>query len=179
MTKDHRAMSTPEKMLRLAGGIARSIWWSDPDEATSAAALAVTEALAFPEEERLQVLPTITRRRVADELRRLHGRRGQRPRPASLDEPAEDTDEPINEPPGRDESPEDRALDAFELARAFRLLDDRERNIFERLANGEHLAEIGESYALSESRICQIRREARARLEAKGLGHHEELADTT
>lgn len=169
-------MSTPEVMLRLAGGLARSLWWSEPEEAISAAGLAVTEALVYPEDERLEVLPTITRRRVTDELRRAYGRQGQRPRPSSLDKPVQGTDELRYDPPDRARDPEDVALASFEAKRAMDHLDEQERDIFERLAEGERLAEIGESYGVSESRICQIRRRARARLEAKGLGHHEERA---
>ena len=157
-------MSTPEEMLRLAGGLARGIWHSEPDEATSAAGLAVVEAMSHPPEERLGVLPTITRRRVIDALRRAYGRNGERPKPSALPE--------SYEVPARVDDPEELALAAHEASRALAVLTERERYIVSELAEGRTLREVGEELGITEAAVCVARRKARQRAQG-GLNHEE------
>ena len=143
----------------MAKRIARRALPSDIDEADSIAGLAVVEVLSRDSESRSWILPTVVRRRVTDELRRRYGRRGERPAPVPL-ELLGKLDDPIDRPEIADRAtgPEDRALAGHEAGRLLSRMTPKEREVFVRLADGERLRDIGDSWGVTEAAVCHVRR---------------------
>ncbi len=152
--------TTPKGLLPLAIRAALDVG-IDHDEAVSAANLAVTEVCRrYPEESRSWVIREAAKRRAIDYWRSARGREGQKPRPDFLEDH-------VYSEPSHDPTTDvvDRLAAQQEARLLLEQLDERERFIVTRLADGWTLREVGEHIGISEAGVSHARKRIRTRLE--------------